>query len=39
MVERVCLERPDCLGEEAGADEQEEVGHDDHEDGESCDAR
>ena len=36
LVEGVRLERPDRLGEEAGADEEEEVGHDDHEDGESC---
>ena len=36
MVECVRLEVPDGLGEEAGADEEEEVGHDDQEDGESC---
>ena len=36
VVERVRLEVPDGLGEEAGADEEEEVGHDDHEDRECC---
>lgn len=36
VVERVLLEVPDGLGEEAGADEEQEVGHDDHEDGERC---
>ena len=36
MVECVLLEGPDSLGEQAGADEEEEVGHDDHEDGERC---
>ena len=36
VVERVRLEVPDGLGEEAGADEEEEVGHDDHEDRQRC---
>ena len=36
VVERVRLEVPDGLGEEAGADEEEEVGHDDHEDRQGC---
>lgn len=39
VVEGVGLECPDGLGEETGADEQEEVRHHDHEDGERCTRR
>ena len=36
MIESVYLEAADGLAEEASADEEEKVGHDDEEDGEGC---
>ena len=36
VVERVLLERADGLAEQPRADEEQEVGHDDEEDGERC---
>ncbi len=36
VVERIFLERADGLAEQPRADEEQEVGHDDEEDGERC---